>query len=736
MIGLSLSSGCGLLNEPVAKFGNSNSNISSGAGCLRDSLETLSHFFSGEAARVSIDGAWVCIDESLELFSKKVRGENPNYYTSQELARFIESQVLDPGSRLSPSLILEIMHLKQMMVGGAEDKLSITELSDLRHFTGSLKILFLELQPLMKILSGNWDPSALSPSQGRAKLKEAETEFALKMKSFWPKPAAPYNLQNLQVLADAFVNNFPNSSGLKSFRDWITRYHPLMLVAKKTILGHESNLVTPQDWPRLLSVLPQLYGKYLYYDYFLQKNSFFWGDTLPAFNIWITDISENLTQIFATRGGGTPVGIPVVEIHRMIDALHASDLLLDLFSPETLKSLAPVAISRFLTPPAQRLAGKRETDLGPVALETFMTEFRVFIQAQNKLNELWLQKPAWSHAELRTAFQGGTGGSEELLRIFQSPSAYSFDSKGRLHIEAGFELPYDQDSALKVNLIRSLSRIAIRSYSKDLNRANASASLTKDEVLIDAFSELRPILVQAGLIEADNDRFAKNRFLEANLFTPIGNGDQILDFKETSAIMLMIWSGINLSNEFKPAVEASCLIPNSTPALYDVNCAIDRLRTQMPALATSIPLMTEHLRSASPVDANQMLHETLRATGWIVTPAAAVKMSDLMLVPHLLQYMESIFRRWDSNRDKILSKPEAMAAEPVFRPLLSEISGQTNTSVLRAGFAYVLIYQQNPADDFFNFIFFMNDEANWNIQVNRAKLAKVLGFIADEMAKP
>lgn len=735
-IPLVFSNSCGLLNEPVANFGSSSSNISSGAGCLRDSLETLGHFFSGEAAQVSVDGAWVCVDESLELFSKKVRGENPNYYTARELANFIESQVLDPGARVSNPLLVEIMHLKQMMVGGAEDKLTVKELSDLRSFTGKLRILFVQMQPLMKFLSGNWDAKSLPPQKAREKIKEVEAEFALKIKALWPTLSAAYNLQNIQALADALLTNFPNSQGLKSFRDWVTQYLPLVLSAKKTILGFDSNVMTLADWPRLLSVLPKLYSRYMYYDYFLSEGSFFWGENLLAFQEWIQDISSNLSLVFSTRGAGTPVGISVSEINSMIDSLNASNLLVDFLSPATLKSLVPIAISRFLTPPAQRLAGKKETDLGPVALETFNNEFKAFMQGQIKLSDLWAQKNQWTHAELRASFQGASGGAEELSRIFQSPNSYSFDAKGRMHIDAGLELPYDQDSAMKVNLIRSLTRIAIRAYAKDLNRANNATSLTKDEVLVDAFTELRPILVQAELIEADNDRFAKNRFLEANLFTPVGNGDNVLDFKEGAGIMLMIWSGINLAKEFEPAIKAACLLPNSNPVMYNVTCSLEQIRLQVPSIATSIPLMALHLQTVPAVDATQMLYETLRATGWVAIPANAAKISDLGLMLHLMQYMESIFRRWDTNKDKILNKAEAMVAEPVFRPLLAEISGQTSTSVLRAGFAYILIYQQNPADDFIKFVFFMNDEASWNIQVNRPKLSKVLGFIADEMAKP
>ncbi len=730
------SSSCGLLGESVANFSSNGSNISSGAGCMRDSVETLSKYFTGEAGQIAVNGAWACVDESLDLFGKKVRGENPGYYQARELASFIEGQILDPGIRLSDSLILEIMHLKQIMVGGTSDKLTIAELTELREFVKKIKTLFFEIQPSMKVITRNWNPESLTRAEIKSKLSETEQTFATNLNRHWPVVKATYNLQNLQTLADALLDNFPSSPGLASFHRWVTDCLQLVVATKKSILNTDNSLVAAQDWPRLLSVLPHLYSRFLFYDYLLSGKTLLWGENLNDFNQWVKDISGNLTQVFITRGGGTAIGISVGEINALVDGLQTAQVLTDFLKPELIKSLVPLAISRFFISPSSRLAGRKETSLGPLVLEAFNIELDVFIAAQTKLNELWLRKSTWTHMELRAAFQGLTGGPEEISRILQSPNSFAFDTRSRMHIDAGQEIPYDQESALKLNLSRTFARLFIRSYSNDLSRANNSASLTKEEVLIAAFNELRPSLVQAGLIEADNEKFASNRFREANLFTPVGNGDAVLDFKEASAIALMVWSGINLSKEFEPQILAGCKVASSNPVVINVPCALDLFRTQVPALASNIPLMALNIQNMNSTEATQMLLETLRATGWDVNANNTAKLSDLGLVPHLLQYMETIYRRWDTNKDKVLNKAEAMIAEPVFRPLLAEISGQTNVSVLRAGFAYVLVHQQNPSDDFFKFLLFMNDEASWTINVDRPKLSKVLGFIADEMAKP
>lgn len=732
-IGLTLT-GCGLLNEPIAKFPSSSGNISSGAGCMRDSVETLGKYFSGQVSQVSITGAWVCFEDSVDLFSKKVRGENPTFYTSTELASFLESQVLDPGSKISSELLQQIMHLKQLFVGGTSDRLTFGELAEIKLCVGQLKVLFRELQPLMKILSLNWTVDDLSRDQIRSELATTETQLLQILENRFPLFKSSYSLGQIKLLADSLHANFPSSEGLRSFKESVDRFLPLAITAKKIILGSQNSVLEISEWSQLLEILPRLYARFLHYNYLLSQSDWFWGSQVFDLETIVLDTVSNFKQIVYGRGTGNPVGVSTAEFFELIDGLHAADLLTEFLTPQLLKSVTPLAFSRFLTPPEDRLKGVREKDLSIKVLDSVRVEVLAFFKSQKKLSGLYDQKDQWTHSELRSAFAGTSGAEEELLRIFQISAPLAFDSKERMYIRNGSEIPYDKKSALKLNLVRSFSRLMFRSYSKDLSRTQTLSHLTKDEIVTDAFTELRPVLVEAQLIEADNSTFLKSRFREANLFTVSGNGDNNLDFAESSTIALMIWSGLNLSNEFEPAIVQNCKTAQAD--VYDVPCSLNQIRLQVAQIATNIPLIAQTLTTLPPSQANQMLLEVLRSTGGVVNPNSTAKLSDLGLVPHLLQYIESIFRRWDTNKDGILDKPEAMIAEPTFRPLLAEISGQTSASVLRAGFAYVLIYQKNPADDVWDFFFFMNDEASWKINVDRPRLSTVLGFIADEMAKP
>lgn len=731
------SAGCGLLGESVADFSSNNQNISASSSCMTDSMTTLGKFFTGEAGQIQVNGAWVCIDESLDLFSKKVRGENPGYYKAREIGSFLENQVMDQGSHISDASLAEILRLKQLLVGGDSDKLTLQELTDLRTMAGHFKVLFFELQPYMKIFSGTSEFPGMTTEQAVAQLRDTEIQFVKTIKANWPNLASSYNLQNLKTLASSLKKDFPNTSAIATFDEWTGKYLPLILNVKKIALNSTDDYIRPQDWGRILNSLPNLYARFLHYKYFLaDQPSLFWGESLTALKSWLADLSGNLKNTLINRGNGNSLAITQTELASLIDSLGIAEILPEAFGPGTLKPLVPVILGRFLTLPSQRLAGKKETTLSLKVIENFESEITLFHQAQKKLDDLYKIKSKYSHAELRTALSGATGAQEELFRIFQLNGSYGFDGQSRMFISADSELPYDQASALKASFIRAMVRVFIRGYAKDLTRANGAVSLAKDEVLVDAWTELRPALVQANLIDPDNEKFAKNRFIEANLFTPPGNGDAFIDFRETSGIAFMIWSGKNLSAQFHEDLKKSCMIAGSNPNLYKVSCVLERYRVLIPTIATNLPLMAQHLQALAPPAAAEMLFETFRATGWKANPEGTARLNDLDLTLHLLQYMESIYRRWDTNKDRTLNKAEAMVAEPIFRPLLAEISGQTSESLLRAAFAYILVYQKNPADNPWDFLGFMNDEANWKIDVPRSKLSKVLGFIADEMAKP
>lgn len=729
LIGALWITGCGILGDSEANIISAPNNIAAEAGCMTQALDDFGRFFGGDSSGPVMLGATSCLEDSVALFGKKVRGENPNYYKPREVANFIQNQFLDPGVQIPDQLLTEIMRLKQLFVGGTTDQLTREELTALKNFVHDLGPLLADMAPEMKILSGNWPAKNLAHADAISQFAASETRIAQKLQSEWPAFKAIYDLKNLQNLADGLHQAFPNNAKINSFQNAISKYLPLAIAAKNILLKDDQSILATGDWAKLLKRLPALLSRYLYYSYFLaDTTSMFWGIPLADFENLVHTLLDNLQAILTDRGQG----ISITELNNLADGLGTSQFLTGAFSASAIKTVIPIAVHRFLTTPSDRLAGKPESTLSTTCLTNLRTELDAMFSVQETLNTYVQGNPTPSHAQLRAAFQNTTGPQQEFSRILQSPNSFASDDQGRMFIDVASEIPYTVKSLQRLNIVRTLVRFAFRSYAKDATRVSALSNVTQDEVLTDVFGELKPFLVQANLIDASNTTFAKSRFIEANLFTPTANGDKNLDFYEASGIGLMIWSGLSLNDGFEPAMNAHCS-KGGTLATYDVACSMDQIRQNIPSNATSLPRLVSVFQTLPAAQINTTLTQMLKAAGWVPTGDNTAKMADLSLVPHVLQYVESIYRRWDTNKDNIIDKNEAMVAEPTFRPLLADLSGQTDPGTLRAAFAYILVYKKNPADNIWDFLVFMNDESKWTIKVARTDIADILGFIADQM---
>lgn len=719
-----------LVGEKAANIPAPKNKIGTEARCISNAAPVIKDYFRGATTAEDLADAALCFESALDLFGKKVRGASPNYYHAGEISDFIEGYFVDEGTKIGTGFMTEVLRVKQLLVGGKDDRLTRDELLALHGMIRTGGKLMIETLPYMKIYSEHWQVSG-DRVTSRAEFAAAEKGFSEKLAQYWPSLKGTYDLKNLQSLADAIVRSFPDSKGFQVFQQGLKKYLPAMIAAKSIILNDQTTVISRGDWSELLEHVPAIYSRYLYVQYFL-KDAWFWGPSLDDLEIFADKSVQTFRAILVSRGDGISTGVTLNELNRLAEGVGAAGFLGHRFSAETLKNLVPVVVNRILTPSEQRLAGKLEETLNEVSVGVFQAEFQNFMTVQRKLDLLWSGRSVIAHTELQAAFAGASGAFAEFAKVIESPLSMAFDRQDRLYLDPNKEINYTTDAALKLNIARTIARLGIRSYGSSASQISDLTHLTKAEVTVQLFNEFRPVLVGAELIEADNDTFAKNRFIEANLFTPLANGDENLDFAEGSAMALMIWSGINVNSEIP--TDPSCLA-GTTKNIVTAGCAMEQMRKDVPAISTSMPHMGVALTSMSQADGHKMLMDLLVASGWEPNAELAATLSDIGLVPHVLQYIESVFRRWDLNKDGLIDKTETLAAEPIFRPLLSTVSGQSDPALLRAAFAWIVTYQTNPASDPWGFFEFMGDESKWVINVDRAGVGRILGFIAEEIRK-
>ena len=136
-------------------------------------------------------------------------------------------------------------------------------------------------------------------------------------------------------------------------------------------------------------------------------------------------------------------------------------------------------------------------------------------------------------------------------------------------------------------------------------------------------------------------------------------------------------------------------------------------------------------------------YSLLKSAGHVPNDEKLAIYEDVDLFPHVVQYIEMIFLKYDLNKDRILDKDEALRAFPVFRltikDMLKEIpNGQLIPDKSLPGvFIYLLKYGRPPKglSETLKFLSFIGDESKWDLQASRLDLGVIFNFIADSLAK-
>lgn len=653
---------------------------------------------------------------------------------------FEQAKKLFPNLEVTEDLLIEVMKVKTLLVGGTVKDFSAEDFDTARAKLGSVRRVAELYKKWSEIFTGTWKMDSKGHDQARNDFQAAESDLLKIAESLGPLFETSYDLRDLLKLLKAYEVTFPPREDSQPISSAIERYLSLGISVKNLVLNdwsaqkHRSSslnsVIQKDDWSPLLETAARIYTKYLYFNYFLKDQNWMRGFGLQDSEILANSTHQALLEVLRVRGQGQERGIAAWEMALVVEKAKEAKLIDLNWSSSVLNSLFDRLIQRLLTAPEKHAAGVRETEVTPSALQTLFSEVSIFFQAQSKFDVLLTEKPVWSQSDLRKAFEPRvTVSDQELSRILAVSASMGLDSEGRLFISPKRAQSYDESSFNRLNLIRAVARWMIRSYAGSLDRALDLSYLTAEEVDL-IFADFRPIAIEIGLLDPKNERFAKNRFLEANLFTPVSDGNELLSFTEGSWLLADILSGLKINKGLSVSYDKRC----GPQTRVDVDCALGVIAGQASKQLGSMPEMVKYLQNLDVGNWREMNKDLFRAIGWSDTNRTILA-TDLALYPHIVQYIESVMRRADTNDDGVIHYDEAMKIEPVFRPLLQKVSGFDDELWLRALFAYVLVYGNAPdniADELFFAADWVGRDGQWPIQADRKQLAKILGVITEK----
>lgn len=780
--------GCGLnLNEKVKP--TDVVEFKSGS-CLSESNQITKSFFKGTAQSEQVTTAVDCYAKVIETFRDNVRGQTADAFTPDEVRIFIKNNFLKHSAfDFSPALTDELMKVKALFVGGTQFLITRDELSALSTLLRDIKTDIVELNPLMPLAAGLEQLSAETIVKDNAKLQDDFTKLQAAFNSIIGQLARLFKYEHVNYkmneLIDLVIEVLKSNQSKPETIEKFNLLRPLVLKASG-ILIDESLVLDAKNWKKLLNLASDSYISYRRYDLLTNDETKHLGLNNITIEKIIANIQPTLTvlllqkktqsisnnEIFTLLKEG-----PVVFTAPFMDKPDINKWIHKILDLKNFDMLLNTLWSHVLNDPLQRIRDNKPTNaFDAVALNTVAAELGLLFRSQYHVEQLVLNIQNAGRAvvksDIKEYFQAIVTNAdkkfdqkdvlvaEESLQMVQSSAFHIFDQNKFLKILDDSNMTeateYKLSDIETSNYARAGARFMIRSFSKNLDSVLLVKEITNSDTT-EGWELLRPIVIELDFVQPDNLTFISSRYRESDLFVASSNGDGLAQFRELHDLVLHIYSGQKRSDMIKLDV-VNLIFPGTDPDLYKAKDTVDQAaliqhyvtsNNGFQSLPKYMELKDEKTKH-TPEELASMSLSLLKAAGHEDNPEKRVKFADLNLYPHVVQYIEMLFYKFDTNRDGILDKFEAIAAYPTYEKTVAEVLEKINFAGIisqperRKGvFLYLLQNGRAPetADQVKIFLKFINDTRDlnttdrWNINSNRFALANLFSFFAEKLNK-
>ncbi len=650
---------------------------------------------------------------------------------------------------IDQDLVQSISELKNALIGKKVLNPNNWSASDLNQIKLKLPILFSEIRKILNsakqlnLQTSKW-------KQSYTDFNALEIEFNQSIAIFMNQFDGGYSLDSLEKLVES-LNRNKLLNGYK-LPDNLDKLFIAAKSAKQAMTGTPGSVLSNSEFRHVVAVAASGYFHYLEFSNYMNPfkmldRNFYTGfeNILPKIKMTIQkSIDFKTSRMFSTT-----------ELTDLFEVLKTTNLIQTKISTEGFKSILDTLWSNILIEPKHRLSGAVLPGFNSEALTQLTSETSLFIQSGYDLFDIFQKDIFLSQKIILFRINGlinlpSTPPLQmitlgELNRVVNSPLPMVLDQNKFLKI-LELNMNYQPNDLLQVQISRALSRVLISSFSKDFVRIKKMSGITLPEAE-QFFTLIKKVFIDLGMISPSNTSFVASRFREANLFVAHANGDDLANFEELSDLVIHIFSGLSRADVLREGAVKSCLPPQNDPvtgqtAISEVCLLQYYLNTT--AGFDSIPKFLE-LKKQYTADQNKNYYlSLLKAVGHIQNERQVVLFDDANLFPHVAQYIEVMFSRYDKNQDGFLVKDEALKAFPVFKSTIKDVLGQISggsligEDQLPGVFIYLLKFGRPPKTPMekLNFIGFVRNESKWIIESNRLDLGVIFNFIADSLAKP
>lgn len=654
-------------------------------GCLNGLDEKVNLYLKGRLTVTQISEVSYCTKTALVIFKDRFLGKKKREFTPDELRKFIHDFLLQ-DKIINDTFLTQLIRLKRVIIGGPEDKLTISDIKRFIIFIDLLKKEAIFFQPYIRALNIS-DHERKPGDEKRLNMIEQDLKKSIKRVSVFIKNfSQPYFLTDMKILIREigfFLNPQYNISGLDQK---IALFGSL----KQFIVGGLDSIIQPKEWEDFLVGCSYVISAAVSYLLLKKQEVFISPEGMQYVAVMLDDLLKLLSLSVKNHVGNR---IDESDFLELTSHLKLAKVIPEKIREKSIRNLFLILfgkvfnvhkgrygtieltfdqlkkIRKVIQPWIERQSfldyisnkGSFQKNIrDPKKISSFFSSKEVFLNWQNFINKMFLLKPL---------YKKGT-------RIYLSENLYKGD-----------ESKLDYKNLTIYNFYYFISTMMKQGYEKNYPK---SPGMNQSE-LSDFFIDFNPFGEDMDWFEeTEGSALAAGEaeFVAANMLVPTAKGfnhdwkqEEYLTHNEVVEYLAYAFSvGFSLK-EMETTFLKMCGEDNvSKTEIKDSQYDIDCLKVHLiPVLKKQMNNMPDLQKVLDGMDkkkqiqlAEALIHISFE-TEQEYQAATYLKRSNLKNIIMGLYFVETTINRYDLNGDLVLQADEIWLGFPTFKGYLSRV---------------------------------------------------------------
>lgn len=657
---------------------------------------------------VSVD----CAVKAIDQFTDRVKGQTKSIYTKGELSEFISDMLTAPDSPNAGHTLAEteeILRIKQILFGGANDLVTKDELA-------RFKSLLLRTRPLLIEVTPNIPLLLFAVSSATV---DQVTTARNSLSKILDLIAGELEANDDGRPESAFSDLLKSAHKLGLENDSVENWIPLAESVKVLILAGEPNQLRSHEWAPLIRTISKAWNVSLRAKYNFSGNNEILGRDFPIFESSIRESLDLLGAAVDAHGGS----IPNETFEKLIAALPAKSLVQIGLSTTTLKNLLPVLFGKLFYGRAYENWQRQSLHFGTEQLARLRAIMTDWMTGQELVNQAMS-----GQATVAISQVGSRLAARKLDRqLYQDPASFliaqraqaqltlflsrgrppAHDDEGRLIVVPRKELPALKKSDLNtLNLYRVILSTVLAGWAHDQVSADNISGLLEAEVQ-EAYLDFRDVGHDLNYIDIRSNQAGIRTFMENAIFMSSSDGSERMGLQQGVEWLHVVTAGGKLADRVYHQLEESCAVPNRVRDVLgnlklNPDCFRQRFLKIWASNMPNLPKLVSWVESDGSGERGRAMMVALETAGRSRGASQElVDSSEFRSMIPIMHYLESLFARFDTDQSGDLDSVEIARAFPLLGPVIKKMgNGQANSeNMQRTILAYIINYGVLPDTD-------------------------------------